>query len=76
MGNENKPLEFVIDTFYDEENNTRGYQITFYYYDDKTKKYTTQEYEIGWLPKGIELRRHYNITDLYGNTVIDDRKGL
>lgn len=26
------------------------------------------------LPKGIVLNRHYSITDIYGATVIDDRK--
>ena len=73
---EEKPLEFVIDTVYDEEAKMHIYNIIFYYYDEKTNKYTTQEYEIGWLPKGLELRKHYSIGDLYGYPVVDDRKGL
>jgi len=28
------------------------------------------------IPPGFVKNRHYNITDLYGYTVIDDRKGL
>lgn len=71
------PLEFSIDYVYNVEDDVHIYQITFYYYEDKkTNKYTTQEYEIGWLPKGLELRKHYSIIDLYGYKVIDDRKGL
>ncbi len=60
-----KPLEFkIIET-------KTGYVMVFYYEDG-----TTEEVIIGSIPKGIELNRHYNITDLYGYTVIDDRKGL
>ena len=62
---ENKPLEFIV-----KENKT-GYLMVFYYEDG-----TTEDVVIGSIPKGIVLNRHYNVTDLYGYTVIDDRKGL
>ena len=66
----NKPLEFKI-----EETNTgeviTGFVMVFYYEDG-----TTQVFSIADKPKGLELNRHYFIGDLYGEPVVDDRKGL
>ena len=62
-----KPLEFQITTEY--ENDYKCHFITFFYEDCITRKI-----EIVDVPKGIELNRHYAITDLYGYKVVDDRK--
>ena len=42
------------------------------FYDDGT----TEEIVIDKKPSGVELNKHYSITDIYGYKVIDDRKGL
>ena len=65
-----KPLEFKIEETYTSDVIT-GYVIVFFYEDGTTEKIT-----LGDKPKGLELNRHYSIADIYGYTVIDDRKGL
>lgn len=67
-----KPLEFMIEERYDSVNEEEYHTIIFYYEDGT--KVETDIYE--GLPKGLELNKHYSITDLYGYKVIDDRKGL
>lgn len=62
-----KPLEFKITTEY--EDDYKNHFITFFYDDG-----TIRKIEIVDVPKGIELNRHYAITDLYGYKVVDDRK--
>lgn len=42
------------------------------FYADGEKSIT----KITEIPPGFVKNRHYSITDLYGYTVIDDRKGL
>lgn len=42
------------------------------FYADGEKSIT----KIKEIPPGFVKNRHYNISDLYGYTVIDDRKGL
>lgn len=66
------PLEFKVTQYRDDEAECCPYKITFFY-GDKTK---SEINFIGVLPKGIELNKHYAITDLYGYKVIDDREGL
>lgn len=67
-----KPLEFMITKDYDEKNKEEYYTMIFFYENgDKEEIYFFAD-----LPKGIELNKHYSITDTYGYTVIDDRKGL
>ena len=61
-----KPLEFKIEQINDTE-----YGIVFYYENGKTNSI-----EISDIPKGLELNKHYHITDLYGYKVVDDREGL
>ena len=65
-----KPLEFKI-----EETKTKdiitGYAMVFYYEDN-----TLQVITLGDKPKGLELHKHYSITDIYGYEVKDDREGL
>ena len=65
-----KPLEFKI-----EEKTTSdiviGYAMVFYYDDN-----TLQVFSLADKPKGLELNKHYSITDIYGDKVVDDRKGL
>ena len=60
------PIEFII-----YKSDGSGWLIKFYYADGNT-----EEISILQIPKGIELNKHYSITDLYGYKVIDDRKGL
>ena len=66
----NKPLEFKI-----EETNTgeviTGFVMVFYYENGATEKIA-----LGFKPMGLELNKHYFIGDLYGEPVVDDRKGL
>lgn len=64
-----KPLEFKI--VRDEDESDEMY-ITIYYYEDGS---TDESYSHN-LPKGLELDKHYSITDIYGYKVVDDRKGL
>lgn len=63
-----KPLEMIFEE--DEEDENCFQQIIFYNDGSKEIVYLHE------LPKYFVLGRHYNITDLYGNSVIDDRKGL
>ena len=63
-----KPLEMI---FEEDEKDKNCYHQIFFYSDGSKKIVCLKE-----LPKYFVLHRHYNITDLYGNTVIDDRKGL
>lgn len=65
-----KPLEFKIEETY-KGNIITNYEITFFYEDG-----TTQSLIIEKKPKGLELNKHYFIGDLYGEPVVDDRKGL
>lgn len=65
-----KPLEFKIEETYKGEIIT-NYEITFFYEDGTTKSLIIEN-----LPKGLELNKHYFIGDLYGEPVVDDRKGL
>lgn len=60
-----KPLEFKI------EKDFEDYYMKFYYNDGTTFLIGIEE-----LPDGLIVGRHYHIDDMYGNTVIDDRKGL
>ena len=45
--------------------------MVFYYEDG-----TLQVFSLADKPKGLELNKHYSITDIYGEPVVDDRKGL
>lgn len=65
-----KPLEFKIEETYTKDVIT-GYAMVFYYDDN-----TIQVITLGNKPKGLELNKHYFIGDLYGEPVVDDRKGL
>ena len=65
---EAKPLEFKI---VEDDENDDCYKIIIFYDDDSQEVIYTHT-----LPKSFKLNRHYSVTDLYGNTVIDDRKGL
>ena len=61
-----KPLEFkIIET-------PTCYVMIFYYEDGTTEIIKTFDDK----PKGLELNKHYFIGDLYGEPVVDDRKGL
>ena len=66
-----KSLEFKIEEKTTGDNFVIGYAIVFYYEDG-----TTQVFSIADKPKGLELNKHYFIGDLYGEPVVDDRKGL
>ena len=65
-----KPLEFKIIETYTKDVIT-GYAMVFYYEDG-----TTETITLGCNPKGLERNKHYFIGDLYGEPVVDDRKGL
>ena len=65
-----KPLEFKIERDTEEELDIL-YKITFYY-EDGTIDYIYAHS----CPKGLELGKHYSISDIYGYKVVDDRKGL
>lgn len=65
-----KPLEFKIERTYKGKVIT-NYEITFFYEDGTTKSLIIEN-----LPNGLELNKHYFIGDLYGEPVVDDRKGL
>lgn len=65
-----KPLEFKIEETF-EEDIDKHFTITFFNEDG-----TTETIALGCMPKGLELNRHYFIGDLYGEPVVDDRKGL
>ena len=64
-----KPLEFKID----DEN-----KMIFFYEDGHTEiiYLPTEDGMEQGIPSGLERNKHYNITDLYGSPVVDDRKGL
>lgn len=71
-----KPLEFKIEKEEVVDNIETNeiiacYKYIYFYADGTTKEYTTDK-----IPDGLVLGRHYHIDDMYGNTVIDDRKGL
>lgn len=66
-----KPLEFKIEEKTTSDNFVIGYAIVFFYEGG-----TTQELTIVDKPLGLELNKHYFIGDLYGEPVVDDRKGL
>lgn len=66
-----KPLEFKIEEKITNDNFVIGYAIVFYYDDG-----TLQVFSLADKPKGLELNKHYFIGDLYGEPVVDDRKGL
>lgn len=66
-----KPLEFKIEEKTTGDNFVIGYAIVFFYEDG-----TTQVFSLADNPKGLELNKHYFIGDLYGEPVVDDRKGL
>jgi len=66
-----KPLEFKIEEKTTGDNFVIGYAIVFYYEDN-----TLQVFSLADKPKGLELNKHYFIGDLYGEPVVDDRKGL
>lgn len=61
-----KPLEIV---FYKSDGSNWLMKL---FYDDGT----TEEIIIGEKPSGVELNKHYSISDIYGYKVVDDRKGL
>lgn len=63
-----KPLEMIFEK---DENSENCFKQIIFYTDGSKETIWLHE-----LPKCFILSRHYNITDLYGNTVIDDRKGL
>ena len=63
-----KPLEMIFEKDEADEN---YYKQIFFYTDGSSSVIFITE-----LPPFFVLHRHYNITDLYGTTVIDDRKGL
>lgn len=63
-----KPLEMI---FEEDEEDKNCYRQVFFYNDGSKEIVYLHE-----LPPYFVLNRHYNITDLYGNSVIDDRKGL
>jgi hypothetical protein len=67
-----KPLEFKIEEKYDSVNEEDYYTMTFFYEDGTTQEFDFYED----MPKGLELNKHYFIGDLYGEPVVDDRKGL
>ena len=67
----NKPLEFKIEEKTTSDKFVIGYAIVFYYEDG-----TTETIALADKPKGLELNKHYFIGDLYGEPVVDDRKGL
>ncbi len=60
------PIEMIFEE--DDENQTQ--MVIFYANGEKSITIIPQ------IPPGFVKNRHYNITDLYGYTVIDDRKGL
>jgi len=64
-----KPLEFKID----DEN-----KMIFFYEDGHTEiiYLPTEDGMEQGIPSGLELNKHYFIGDLYGEPVVDDRKGL
>lgn len=62
-----KPLEFKI-----ELTNTEPKYLMRFYYENGEQDFAL----ITRLPKGLELNKHYSITDIYGYKVVDDRKGL
>ena len=60
------PIEMIFED--NDENQTQ--MVIFYANGEKSITKITE------IPPGFVKNRHYNITDLYGYTVIDDRKGL
>ena len=65
-----KPLEFVI-----YKSDGSNFKIKFWVEDEEGNVHN-EELTIENSPKCIELDKHYEITDTYGYSVIDDRKGL
>lgn len=61
-----KPLEII---FYKSDGSNWLMKL---FYDNGT----TEEIVIDEKPSGVELNKHYSITDIYGYKVVDDRKGL
>lgn len=72
-----KPLEFKIEK---RKLGSNYFTITFYYEkEDKeagNNKIDFVCYGISNIPNGLELNKHYSITDIYGYVVEDDREGL
>jgi len=64
-----KPLEFKI---IKEQGKEEDYYFIVFMYENGLSFST----RIATLPKGLELNKHYFIGDLYGEPVVDDRKGL
>lgn len=61
-----KPLEIV---FYKSDGSNWLMKL---FYDNGT----TEEIVISEKPSGVELNKHYSLTDIYGYKVVDDRRGL
>lgn len=67
-----KPLEFKIEEYYDSVNEDEYYLMIFYYENGDTSDVMIYDD----LPEGLELNKHYSISDLYGYKVKNDREGL
>ena len=63
-----KPVEFKIEIV---DHEKPLYKYTYFYEDGNLDWYFAED-----IPAGLELNKHYSITDLYGYKVIDDRKDL
>ena len=63
-----KPLEFKIQKI--NVDNKEVFEIIFYYENG------VNSMNIDYLPDGLELNKHYSISDIYGYKVKDDREGL
>ena len=68
-----KPLEFKIVKY--DLINKAGKPYDDYYIVFMSEE-EQESIHIPRLPKGLELNKHYFIGDLYGEPVVDDRKGL
>lgn len=69
------PIEMIFEDI--DEDQSKEDKVVFeallvVFYADGKKSIT----KITQIPPGFVKNRHYNISDLYGYTVIDDRKGL
>lgn len=69
------PIEMIFEDI--DENRSKVGDVVFeaqlvVFYADGKKNIT----KITQIPPGFVKNRHYNISDLYGYTVIDDRKEL
>lgn len=68
-----KPLEFKVEFI----PQVCGCVMTFYYADGTSKSVIMQNvYEKDVEELGLELNKHYSITDIYGYQVKNDREGL